>query len=406
MNTSIKVLLYSSKTLSNGEHPILLRVIKDRKPKYISVGYSCTDDLWDSKENLPKSKHPNFKEIKILIAKKKLDAERLILNLDNENKNLSAHEIKGKLKKMHVNNPFVLSYFDNVIDRFIQNGQIKNSEVYKDTKRNLVYYIGLKKLHFSDIDIPFLNHFEEYLKRNGKGDNTIYIYLRTLRALINKAIKEEVCSEKYYPFKNFSLSKYSKIKTDKRAIEKSDIEKIQKLNLTKRDNLIDAKNIFLFSFYCRGMNFIDIALLKWKDIRNGRLFYRRAKTNEPFNLSLLKPALDILKYYEPVTYYGPQSYVFPIFSDRHNTPQALYNRKVKMLRKINADLKSIAELIDLKIELTTYVARHSYATILKKSGISTSIISEAMGHDSEKTTQIYLDSFGNNVLDEASKVIL
>ncbi|MEO6731927.1 MAG: site-specific integrase [Ferruginibacter sp.] len=406
MNTSIKVLLYSSKTLSNGEHPIMLRVIKDRKPKYISVGFSCTTDLWDDGENLPKKKHPHFKEIKILIAKKKLDAERLVLNLENDDKNLSSHEIKGKLRKQKMNNPLVMDYFNCIVERFVQSGQIKNSEVYKDTKRNLFHFINTRKLHFSDIDVLFLNSFEEFLKKSGKGENTIYIYLRTLRALINKAIKEDICSEKYYAFKNFSLTKYSKIKTEKRAIEKDDIEKIKKLNLKNNKELIDAKNIFLFSFYCRGINFIDIASLKWKDTKGERLSYRRSKTNELFNLSLLKPAQDILDYYHPLTYASKESYIFPIFNQNHNTPQALYNRKVKMLRKINADLKEIAALTKLKTELTTYVARHSYATILKKSGISTSIISEAMGHDSEKTTQIYLESFGNNILDEASKAIL
>lgn len=406
MNTSIKLLLYTSKTLSNGEHPIMLRVTKDRKSKYISVGFSCSIDLWDDKENSPKKKHPHFKEIKILIAKKKLDAEKLILNLENEDKNLSAYEIKIKLHKEKVNNPLLMDYFDTIVARFIQSGQIKNSEVYKDAKRNLSYFICGKKIHFSDIDVLFLNEFEEYLKKNGKGENTIYIYLRTLRALINKAVKEEVCSEKYYSFKKFSLAKYAKIKTEKRAIEKSDIEKIQKLKLNNHKHLIDAKNIFLFSFYCRGINFIDIALLKWNNIKTDRLSYRRIKTNELFNLCLLKPAQDILNYYKPITFSDSKSYIFPIFYEQHNTPQSLYNRKVKMLKKINADLKEIAILIGLKTELTTYVARHSYATILKKSGISTSIISEAMGHDSEKTTQIYLESFGSNILDEASKAIL
>lgn len=406
MNTSLKVLLYTSKTLSNGEHPIMLRVIKDRKPKYISIGFSCTSDLWDDGENLPKKKHPLFKEIKILIAKKKLDAEKMVLNLENDDKNLSAYEIRGKLRKLKINNPLVMDYFDSIVERFIQSGQIKNSEVYKDAKRNLLHFIGTKKLHFSDIDVLFLNSFEEFLKKGGKGENTIYIYLRTLRALINKAIKEDICSEKYYAFKNFSLAKYAKIKTEKRAIEKDDIEKIKNLNLKKRKDLIDAKNIFIFSFYCRGINFIDIASLKWKDIKGERLSYRRSKTNELFNMSLLNPALEILKYYHPLTYASQDSYVFPVFSHNYNTPQALYNRKVKMLRKTNADLKEIGRLIKLNTELTTYVARHSYATILKKSGISTSVISEAMGHDSEKTTQIYLESFGNNVLDEASKAIL
>jgi integrase len=214
-----------------------------------------------------------------------------------------------------------------------------------------------------------------------------------------------VCSEKYYPFKNFSLAKYSNIKTDKRAISKTDIEKIKKVKLRK-PNLLLAKHLFLFSFYCRGMNFVDMAFLKWKDIKNKRLTYTRKKTREHFNIGLLKPALDILRHHKTVTFKNKESYVFPIFNENHISPQTVYNRKVKMLRQVNKDLKTIAKQAKIQTELTTYVARHSYATILKLSGVSTSIISEALGHASEKITQVYLTEFGDDILDKASKAIL
>ncbi|MEJ7821518.1 MAG: site-specific integrase [Chitinophagaceae bacterium] len=406
MNTSVKVLLYTSKILSNGEHPVMLRVIKGRKIKYLSVGFSCSKDLWDLENNIPKKKHEHYKRAKILIGKKKLDAERLIMDLENDGKNLSVHEIKSKLKKEKVSNPLIMDYFEIIIKRLIDNSKIKNSEIYKDTKRNLSYFINGKPLHFSDIDIEFLNKFEDHLIKNGKGGNTIFIYMRTLRALINKAINEGYCNEKYYSFKRFSLSKYSRIKTAKRAISKEDINKIKELNLSKHKNLIDAKNIFLFSYYCRGMNFTDLVSLKWKDIKSGKVIYKRQKTEGLFTIKLLLPAQEILEFYKPLTFEGKESYIFPILNQNHNTAQSIFNRKVKMLRKINANLKEIAELAGIETILTTYVARHTYATVLKKSGISISIISEAMGHDSEKTTQIYLDSFGDNILDEASKSIL
>ncbi|MBL0136838.1 MAG: phage integrase SAM-like domain-containing protein [Chitinophagaceae bacterium] len=207
MNTSIKAILYTSKKLSNGEYPVMLRIIKNRKPKYLSTGISCSKELWDEKANIPKKSYPLYSQAKMLIGKKMLEAQKMVYDLENENKNLSAHEIRSKLKKDKVNNPFVFLYFDKVIARFVESGQIKNSEVYKDTRRNLAYFTQSKDIHFSDIDVAFLNKFEEYLKAEGKGANTIYIYLRTLRALFNEAIKEEVTSDKYYPFKKFSLAK-------------------------------------------------------------------------------------------------------------------------------------------------------------------------------------------------------
>lgn len=405
MNTSVKVILYTSKKLSNGEFPVMLRIIKNRKSKYLSTGFACSKDLWDQRLHIPKKKHPLYKEAKILIEKKKLEAEKLVYNLENEDKSLSAYEIKNKLKKEKVNNPFVFAYFDKVIARLNESGQIKNAEVYKDTRRNLIHFIKKRDIHFSDIDISFLNKFEEYLKSAGKGGNTIYLYLRTLRALFNKAIKEEVCSEKFYPFKKFSLSKYARIKTDKRAISKEEINKIEKLDLEESD-LILARDIFMFSFYCRGMNFTDIAFLKWKDIANQRMIYRRQKTKELFNIELLKPTLDILYRYRETTYDNKESNVFPIITSDHVSPKTIYNRKVKMLKKINKSLKTIGDKVGLETELTTYVARHSYANILKNNGIPTALISQALGYDSEKTTQIYLESFENNILDEASRHIL
>lgn len=404
MNTSVKIVLYKSKKLSNGEHPVMLRIIKDRKVKYLSIGISCLAENWNEKLNIPKKSHPLYKEIKPLIAKKKFDAEKTVYDLENESKNLSAYEIKGKMKREKANNPHLYAYFEKVIDRFIKSGQIKTSEVYKDTKRNLINYTGSKEIHFSDIDISFLNQFEEFLKSNNKGANTVYIYLRTLRALLNKAIKEDVCSEKYYPFKKFSLGKYARLKTEKRAICKEDMDKIIALK-PKTTNIILARHVFLFSFYCRGMNFIDIASLKWKDINGNRMIYTRKKTNELFNIELLPPAIEILDYYRKIEQ-TKNDHAFPLLSFDQKTPQAIFNRKVKMLREINKNLKAVGKLAGIEAELTTYVARHSYATILKKKGISTSLISEALGHDSEKTTQVYLESFGNNILDEASKAIL
>lgn len=122
MNASIKTVLYTSKKLSNGEHPVMLRVIKDRKSKYLSIGFSCSIELWDFNTNLPKKKHPHFKEIRILLTKKKLDADRMLYELENENKDLSAYEIKTKLTKDKSSNPLVFDYFDNIINRLINSG--------------------------------------------------------------------------------------------------------------------------------------------------------------------------------------------------------------------------------------------------------------------------------------------
>lgn len=371
----------------------------------MSTGISCTKENWDEQLDTVNKKHPLYKEAKITIAKKIMDAEKLVLSLENEDKNLSAFEIKGKLKKGKVSNTLFFAYFEKVIERFKVSGQIKNSEIYKDTKRNLKHFIPIGDIPFSDIDVAFLNKFEEFLKSKNKGGNTIFLYLRTLRAVLNKAINEEVCNEGLYPFKKFSLSKYANIKTDKRAITKKEIEKIAALRPTEPDQIL-AQHIFLFSYYCRGMNFADIAYLKWKNLINNRLRYTRQKTKELFNIELLPPAMKIINHYKGEMHQTKESYIFPIFNDNHYNPVSLYNRREKMIKYINKGLKVLGKDAGIDTPLTTYVARHTYACVLRREGISTSIISQAMGHDSEKTTQIYLEAFQNEIIDVASRCIL
>lgn len=405
--SSIKVILYTSKTLSNGEHPIMLRVIKDRKAKYMSIGYSCTSAMWDEDNNLPVRKHPLYKEISILIDKKKIEANKLILNLENDDKSFSSEEIKKKLTKSYrMNKISVFEYFDEIIERFKRSGRIGYAKVFKNTKNSISTFRNGKDLSFSDINISFLLKYEENFYSRGVLPNSVFVFMRTFKTLINYAKREELIRDEFDPFKEYSFRKFRGIKTKKRAISKEDIHNIAELSLDPESSLYHSRNFFLFSFYCRGLSFIDLAYLKWSDINGSRLQYVRKKTKELFNISLLDPAIEILKYYNNIYYNGEESYLFPILDESHDTPTKIDNRIHKLLRKTNKDLKIIGEKANIKGKLTTYVARHSFATILKYGGISTAIISEALGHESEKITQVYLDSFENNVLDEATKVIL
>jgi site-specific recombinase XerD len=403
---SIKAVLYTSKTLNNGEHPIMLRVIKDRKPKYISLHMSCSKDLWDSDENLPKKKHPLYKEMVISIAKKKLEANKLVLDLSNDEKDVSAEEIRSKLKTSVVNKKTVFQYFDEVIARLKATNRLGYAGIFKSTKNSLVTFRNGKDFQFSDITTSFLTKYEDAFYVRGVAPNSVFVFLRTFKTLVNYARKDSIVKSDFDPFKELNFTKFRRIRTKKRAVSKEDIQKIEKLKIKDDQGLLNARNYFLFSYYNRGINFIDIAYLKWDDVKNGRLVYTRRKTKEDFTIALLPPAIKILDYYKKLTFEDNDSYIFPILSATYKTPQSIRNRLVKMLRIVNQDLKAVGEKAKISEKLTTYVARHSFATNLKKSGISTSVISEAMGHDSEKTTKIYLDSFANDILDEASKALL
>jgi site-specific recombinase XerD len=404
---SVKVFLKKNKANALGEFPIVIRVIKDRKPKYIFTGRYCLPELWDDKDNCPKKKHPEKYELEVFLDIKKHQANSLMLNLETENSNFTSESFKSILK-VTTQKVSVFNFFDNTIENFKKAGKIGNARIYSDSKRALLKYRNGKDLNFNDIDLSFLKKFEQHFKERGVTGNSISVYMRTLRSLYNMAITEKCAKLENYPFKEYKVSSLFS-ETEKRALTKAQIMDIVKLKLPKDSKLINAKNIFLFSYYNRGINFIDMAYLQWNNMQSGRITYIRAKTGKKFNIAISEASLKIINYYKSTNLQNikPTDYIFPILNvEKHLTLSQKDNRIKKMNKMINKDLKEIAELAKIDFNLTTYVARHSYATVLKRSGVSTSIISEALGHDSEKTTQIYLDSFDNAVIDEADKLLV
>ena len=406
MISSIKVVLYESKTLKNGEHPIMIRLTKDRKTKYLSLGASCSKDLWNYNENAPKSKHPLFKELVNKINKKRLEASKLVLSLENEEKDYTAEMLQSGMKAKVLIKRTVFVYFDEVINRLESANRVGYGNVFQATKTSLMKFRDDKDLEFSDITMNFILAYEENFYTRGCKMNSVFVHLRTLKTLINYARREGIVKQEYNPFKDICFTKFRRIKTAKRAISKQDMHLIIGLDIEPNTTLYDTRNYFVFSYYNRGMNFIDMAFLKWDNIDKGRLNYTRKKTKEDFTIGLLDPALEILKHYKEQPFYNPDGFIFPILNDSYDSPRRIDNRLDRMLKIVNSDLKLIAAKAGIDIKLTTYVARHTYATVLKRSGVAMPIISEALGHESEKTTRIYLDSFENSILDEASKVIL
>lgn len=403
---SIKVILYTSKLLKNGEHPIMIRFIKDRKPKYISVGHTCHPDQWDFDKELPKRKHPNYRELEILINKKKTEAQKLILNLEDEKQDFSVQEVEQKYRAA-TKKITVLDYLELLIQRLIEEGRVSYATSHKDLRRVLKQFTKNKDFAFSDIDHNFLRKWEHHFQKQGVSQNTIGVYFRTLRSIFNKAIKEGYAKKAYYPFDEYKVSQF-KEQTRKRAITKEEIKKIEALVIEQGSSLYNTQQFFLFSFYCSGMNFKDVAQLQWSNFKKVgaklSMTYNRSKTNKLFNIQLLSPAVVIYEYYQSVR---SNDYMFPFLdSTRHNTPISIENRLKKTKKQVNADLKILAERAGIDENVTTYVARHTFATTLKRSGVSVSMISELMGHDSEKTTQIYLDSFEREDLYEATKNLL
>ncbi|MEZ5082464.1 MAG: tyrosine-type recombinase/integrase [Bacteroidales bacterium] len=232
----------------------------------------------------------------------------------------------------------------------------------------------------------------------GNTVNSLSVYMRTLRAIFNRAIKENVAKKDWYPFSNYSIRN---TKTKKRAISKEDIQKIENYNPEEGSPRFHARNYFLFSFYMIGLNFADMAHIKPSNIINDRLEYSRKKTNKNYSLALFDKPQKILEYYSKGK--KKDEYIFPIIN--REDPEWIRKDIKNGLKKFNKYLRKIGEELEIEGEMSSYVARHSWETIGKFLNVPIQVISEGLGHDSIQTTQIYLDSFDKNVIDDASRLI-
>ena len=241
------------------------------------------------------------------------------------------------------------------------------------------------------------------MRSRSNRDSGIAFRMRQIRAVFNKAISRKMISQDLYPFKFYKISRL-KLTPNKRALTIDEFKKIRDLDLATYPNLIEAYNYFMFSFYTRGMNFVDMMLLKKENIQNGRIAYTRSKTKGKFNIEIVDKVQNILDYYEAKNLDSP--FIFPILLQENMTPQQIAYREQKVLSRYNKKLKELASLAGINKNITSYVARHSFATILKQIGTSTDVISELMGHSDVQITMTYLKEFNNEELDYANRKLL
>ncbi len=401
-----RALLYRSKTLSNGEHPIMICLALDRKRKYLSTGLNCCVNQWDEKKNAPGRKHPMQREIEIYLTERLNQINRIILKAESDGQELTLNALMSALKREESKSQQLSDYLETTIARLRESGRIESANILQATKNAWCRFFKREHFSFEDINFTSLRNFEDFCAANGNMPNTIFLYLRTLKTAVNTGIKERVISEKYQPFKEFSLAKYRRVKTQKRSISREELKAIEELDLKEGSSVHHSRNYFLFSYYTGGMNFIDMACLKWENIYKDHLSYVRRKTNEVINVPLVAPARELLEKYHAITFEGKTSYVFPILGAIHKTPSSIANRLHKVNSMVNRDLREMGEILKIPIKLTTYVARHTFATTMKRNGVPVSIIGQALGHEDEKTTQIYLDSFNMDILQQAFDKIL
>ena len=405
MKATVEVVCYKSKPLKDGTFPLMLRVTKDRKRKYVSLGLSLHEKFWDFEKGKPKRNCPNKEQIERLIAAKTAEYNDLIVEMTAQQREYTVETLVSHFHNQ-VRCATVVELYDKLIDDMKRGGKLGNAGVYKYSRTSLLKFTGQRlQIPFSDIDAVWLRRYENWLRTSDCGDTTISQLFRTLRSVFKKAVELQLVKRDYYPFDAYKVSKFD-TRTKKRAITKEDVRKVIALDLSQgypSERL--ARDIFVFSYFGAGINFADIALLKYGNVRDGRVQYVRKKTGKPINFLLTEEMRNIIVKYQRQGQ-TDEDYIFPILDRRvHRTEQQRYDRTHKVLTNTNRWLRKIGQRVGIE-HLTTYVARHTFATVLKRSGVNIAIISESLGHSDLSTTQIYLDSFENSQIDAAMQNLL
>ena len=404
MNATITVVCYQSKTLKNGEHPLMLRICKDNKKKYQSLGISVNPKHWDFVKNKPKPSCPNKQQIQKIILAKQAELQDRIMEYNVEQKSytgttlLNAESNKFQLKTVE-------TFYKELIEEFAVDNKCGNRLIYKSSYNSLLKFTkGKLDIPFCEIDIDWLKKYEKWMRSKNNRETTISLQFRTLRSAYNKAIQAKCARKSDYPFDDYKINKFD-TSTQKRAIAKTEVLKFTQevQDLGKRQYVQLSKDIFVFSYLCGGINFTDIANLTKANIIEGRLHYIRQKTGKKIKIGIPDEAMKIIEKYALES----KGYLFPILNKKiHKTPLQKQNRIHKILTKVNKNLKLLAAQLGVEANVTTYVARHSFASVRKKSGVNIALICEALGHSDLATTQIYLDNFDNEQMDEAMKNLL
>ena len=382
----------------NKEGTIYYQIIQNRVIRQLKTDYRLFMHEWNETENsiiISNNSRQNYlQSIEVRIGWDIKWLQSVINQLENKRVKYTADDIISTFQKQ-ANEQLLFNFMQGVITQLQQMGKQRTSETYRCTLKSFMQFREDKDVLLEDIDSNLMLMYEAYLRNKGLTKNSTSFYMRILRAVYNRAVEKDLTTNRN-PFKHV----YTGIdKTIKRAIPLKAVKQIKNLDLSLQPSLDFARDMFVFSFYTRGMSFIDMAYLKKKDLSNGILSYRRRKTGQQLFIRWEKCMQEIVDKYA-TDYYNP--YLLPIlqypYDSRNQYKNALY--------RTNKSLKEIAKMVWLSIPLTLYVARHSWASIAKSKNIPISVISEGMGHDSEMTTQIYLASLDNAVVDRANAQIL
>lgn len=401
MITSVKLMLNKSRILNNGSYPLVFQVIHNRRKKLLYTGYRMKEEVFDESEGkIMNGVGSTFTATEVVKMNREL--RKMRNQIDIRIRQLERTREEFTVEDILTQNAFgtgksqfyLLRYINAQIERKQELKKVGMAAAYKSTRSSLAKFIGCPDVRMSEVDLAFVRRYEDFLYSNGASGNTVSYYLRNLRSLYNQAVTDGYHPRGEYPF---AKAQTRPAKTVKRALSRTDMQNLADLNLENEPELEFTRDLYLFSFYAQGMAFVDIVLLKKTDICNGVLTYSRHKSKQLIRIVVTPQMQGVIDKYNT-----ENEYLFPIISGEYASG---YQKYRLALGRINRHLKKIAVVADIEVPLTTYTARHTWATLARDYGAPISVISAGLGHTSEEMTRVYLKDFDVSMLNQVNSIV-
>ena len=398
--TSIK-LKFRPSTALDKEGALVFQLIHGRSVRRITSGHKIFAEEWDGhagKILLPAPSSPRYALLASLKTELQWELDwlcRMVQEREKETGAVCLHEIASAFSPNAETPDSVFNFIREQIRHKKRIGKVRSAETYRSMLNSLTHFRKGRDMAFDMLDGELMELYEAWMLKDGLTRNTTSFYMRILRTNYKLAVEKGITADRH-PFRHVYCGMD---KTVKRSIPFSEIKKLNSLNLSQKPGMDFARDMFMFSFCTRGMSFIDMAYLKKTDLNNGCLAYRRKKTGQLLTMEWTRQMQDIVDKYK----HNGTRYLLPIITREDGSERRQYQN---MMRKINRLLKGIARMAGLPLPLSMYYSRHSWATIARGKDVPLAVISEGLGHDSETTTQIYLDSIKSSEVDKANRMIL
>ena len=390
-NVTTAVYLDTRRLLKDETFPIKLRITHKRKTRLYKTPFSSTKEDF---KKITQSRNPKgeLKDMKLELA----DLESEALDIIKKLPSFSFDLFEKKYNSDKGDSANLFFQFETIIINLRKEERIGSAITYLYARNSIKNFHSKNYLDIHNITPQFLKEYERWMQKGGKSLTTVGIYLRCVRHLFNKAIDEEAITKQLYPF---GKNKYQipAPRSIKKALTLKELKLLYEYDAEEGSPEQMYRDLWFFSYLCNGMNIKDICLLKHKDIQGKHIYFNREKTknsnrnSKPVDVVIIDEIQSILDKWATKKL-TPADYLFPFLKKNQSATQIIETTK-QLVKMINKYIRLIAAKVGIEKNITTYWARHSYATVLKRSNVSLAYISEALGHKNLKTTESYLDSF-------------